>query len=72
MQGKTEPLFTKATYWKMREGHESPQWHYTTYPPYLWLVDYFWLYNDNQIFNSFFPHFSFFERDSFKKGFPRA
>jgi hypothetical protein len=40
MKGATEPLFTKATYYKKREGLGSPQWHFTTYPSVL-LTEFF-------------------------------
>ena len=33
MTGATESLFTKATYYKKREGLGSPQWHFTTCIP---------------------------------------
>ena len=35
MKGATDLLFTKATYYKKREGRGSPQWHFTLYPSVL-------------------------------------
>ena len=33
MKGATEELIVKVTYYKKREGLESPQWHFTMHIP---------------------------------------
>ena len=41
MTDATESLFTKATYYKRREGLGSPQWHFTTCIPQCFSQKYF-------------------------------